>query len=406
MKEYFENLKDSDKMSFVEKTPQGNCIKGIICKKQNRYYGSLLITEVNGEKVEQFVQSFPKIKYLQDSSDIDLRYDVCCFEKLDGSCLILYPLFDADGHKLEIVPKTRGRAVADKHFLDLYDKIEKSSIYHYYKHKKGILYFEMYGILNQHQIIHYDTGIDIVLIGCYDEGRFYDPLQLWSLANAHDFKQPQELFRIDLMRIFPMSRKYGLYWDNVLVEDWFYPSGDIECAVQKVASLLDWLNRSYMERYGRLATEGVVINCTDKDGNQRYIKVKPKTILDGIRQENGVLKSDILKECRKYWDEYGSRIKEIYDEDPNHHTEYLHRMLSEDYNDVMIQKSKKKIENVFMQFWKSKEVPVGIHKICDELKEEYGDQGIGYCMRMFAQKYPMMKKQARTVYSILEVKLK
>ena len=111
----------------------------------------------------------------------------------------------------------------------------------------------------------------------------------------------------------------------------------------------------------------------------------------------------ITKEVLKYFDEYGAEVKEIYLKDKNHHTEYLHRMLSEEYSDELIQKSKKKIERVFMQIWDAKEVPVSIHNICDELVEEYGNKGIKHCIRMFAQKYPQKKKQARMVYSTLEV---
>ena len=55
-----------------------------------------------------------------------------------------------------------------------------------------------------------------------------------------------------------------------------------------------------------------------------------------------------------------------------------------------------------MQVWDSKQIPVSIHNISQELFDEYGDKGISHCMRMFAQKYPYKKKDARTVYHVLE----
>ena len=104
----------------------------------------------------------------------------------------------------------------------------------------------------------------------------------------------------------------------------------------------------------------------------------------------------------KYFDEYGSEVKELYDEDKNHHTEYIHRMLSEDYSEDMIRKSSKKIEKIFMQIWDSKQIPESLQNIAEELFNEYSDKGITHCMRMFGQKYPMKKRYSRTIYQVLE----
>ena len=68
----------------------------------------------------------------------------------------------------EIVAKTRGRPVADSHFYELYRKVDQKPINDYYKEHDGILIFELHGILNQHEIIHYNTGIDIRLIAIYE----------------------------------------------------------------------------------------------------------------------------------------------------------------------------------------------------------------------------------------------
>lgn len=414
---YFGDCKPKHIRKFQEKTPKGNCIEGYICRKPNRYLGSLLITKVNGESTNQFVQSMPKIEYFNDDRNISLMQEdswnwseVCAYEKLDGSCLIVYPLLDSDGFILEVVPKTRGRAVADSNFLKLYKKCDRTPIYEYYYHKgkRGVLFFEMYGILNQHDIIHYDTGIDLALIGCYTT-RFFKSKALKNLC-AMGFKQPDMLFE--------WSRKSGGNYITITTEKyrwWFSHIGikweDREAptpkdAVSKMVEFLEYLNAKFNEQNGRIATEGVVINCTDSNGDQKYIKVKPRDIEIKHRSEKGIPRRDIVKEVLKYFDDYDSEMEEIYKKDPNHHTEYLHRMLSEDYPEEFIQKSKKKIEDVFMQVWDSRQVPISIHNICDELVEKYGNQGITHCMRMFAQEYPTKKKQARTIYQTLEIKFK
>ena len=398
---------------FSEKTPEGNYIKGWICRATNRYHGSLLIDEFNGMEHNQFVQSMPKINYFDNEMNINLEdYYAVAYEKLDGSCLIVYPLLDENGNLMEIIPKTRGRAVADRNFQKLYKKIDKSSIYKYYRHNHGILFFELYGILNQHEILHYDTGIDIKLIGVYDykhSFQFDDYMEVDEIAEEYGFKQPEKLFllrkaslrncyKIDIRPI----GKYSYYLEDVPVDD-LYVDTKAE-AVLQIKTMLDYLNKLYNDWYGRDAIEGVVLNCFDTDYNQKYIKIKSSEIEKRHRNEQGIPRTDINKEVLKYFDDYGSEVKEIYDENPEHHTEYLYRMLGEDYSDQQIQESKDKIEKIFMQVWDSQCVPESIHNICEELINDYGEQGITDCMRMFAQKYPMKKKDAKTVYNVLEKK--
>lgn len=407
---YFNNCNPKYLRRFCEKTPDGNHINGWICHKPNRYLGSLLIDTLWGEPHEQFVQSMPKIEYFNDERDICLDSDICgvtfndavAYEKLDGSCLIIYPILDENGKIIEIVPKTRGRAVADEHFLELFSKIDRSGVWEYYRTQKGILFFELYGILNQHDIIHYQTGIDMVLIGCYDEedGGFGTPFKLWKVANLGGFKQPDEMFRINKNKIDITTLKYKWYFKDIYDE---YKQAPTRIdSVDKIQEFLEYLNKIYNHMYGRYATEGVVVNCVNSKGHQKYIKIKPRDIENKHRSENGIPRSVIVKEVLKYFDDYGSEIEEIYRKDKNHHTEYLHRMLLEEYSEEMVQKSKKKIEKIFMQIWDSKQIPQSIHTMAEELFDECSDKGITHCMRMFAQKYPMKKKDAKTVYYVLE----
>ena len=409
---YFNNCKAKYLRRFSEETPEGNFIKGWICHKPNRYLGSLLIDEVNGEKHEQYVQSMPKIEYFNDERDICLDSEICdgilhdaiAYEKLDGSCLIIYPLLWEDGMIMELVPKTRGKAVADSHFIDLYSKIDKSSIFDYYKNNTGVLFFEMYGILNQHEIIHYQTGIDLVLIGAYEEDNgefeFVRPFRLWLLAMRHGFNQPDELFRIKKKYVDITSRKYRWYFNEVMEEDKQAPTR-ID-SVDKIQEFLEYLNKTYNDMYGRYATEGVVINCTNSKGHQKYIKVKPRDIENKHRSEGGIPRSAIVKEVLKYFDDYGSEVKEIYLNNKNHHTEYIYRMLAEDYPEEHIKNSSKRIEKVFLQIWDNKQIPQSIHNMAEELFDERSHKGLVECMRLFSSRYPMKKKDAKTIYQVLE----
>ena len=401
---WFNDCKPKYLRRFHEVTPEGSLIKGWICRKSNRFLGSLLIDELWGEPHCQFVQSMPKIEYFNDERNINLDgefgINAVAYEKLDGSCLIIYPILDEHGKIVELVPKTRGKAVADSHFLDLFKKIDKTAIWRYYRKNTGILFFEMYGILNQHEIIHYQTGIDIALIGCYDKGKFLTPIELWKISSLHGMKQPDEMFRIRNDKIEISTWKYHWYFDEMPLEECVAPTR--VDSVDKIQKFLEYLNSRYNHINGRYATEGVVINCVDSNGYQKYIKVKPRDIENKHRSENGIPRSAIMKEVLKYFDDYGSEVEEIYARDKNHHTEYLHRMLLEDYNAEYVKKSSKKIEKVFMDVWDSKQVPESLQNIAEELFDEFSSQGITHCMRMFAQRYPMKKKNAKTIYQILE----
>lgn len=406
--QYFNNTKTKHLRKFEELTPKGNKISGYINQQPNFHLGSMIILSVNDEPVKQYIQSMPKIHYHTDERDISTNTINSCYEKLDGSCLILYPLKNSYGDIIEIVPKTRGRPVADKHFIELYNKVDQKPIDNYYTENDGILIFELYGILNQHDIIHYDTGIDIALIGIYEYGEHITGYGEWITGfhneEIYGFHLPDRIFTLtyhaqqeDKWRVDFTSEKYKNYLPDNPV---YYPTNTD--AVLGIKHYLEELNKEYNAMNGRIATEGVVINTIRENGSKKWLKCKPRDIEEKHKQVNGIPRSAITKECLKYFDEYGSEVKSIYGEDPKHHTEYLHRQLKEEYDEQMIFKSKKRIERIFMQIWDAKEIPVGTHEICNELFDKYGEEGISHCMRMFSQEYPQKKKDARLVYGILE----
>ena len=412
--EYFKGkVKPKHLSQFEETTPKGNTIQGYINHKPNKYLGSLLITNVNGEECIQFIHSMPKIHYYNDSRDIPITENIYyCFEKLDGTCLILYPLKNSKGEIIEVVPKTRGRAVADSHFIELYNKVDKKSINDYYKENSGVLLFELYGILNQHDIIYYDTGVDIRLIAIVDDDGNYinNPIDYTDYTYTdimkYGFKLPDPVcvlyHRGTEWYIESRSQKYYPYLKSKILN---YPT--IDDAVDGLMELLETLNKEFFEVNGRIAIEGVVINVITKCGYKRFLKCKPHDIMIKHTTENGIPRKSITKEVLKYFDEYGSTVADIYNDDPNHHTEYLYRMLEEEYPIELIHRSKNKIEKIFMQIWDNKQIPESIHKICDDLIRDYPNQSVSDLMRVFAKKYPMKKKKdARLVFTVLEKQLK
>ncbi len=394
---YFNNIKIKEFLYFNEETPKGNKISGYINRKPNRYLGSMIITSVNDNPTEQFIQSMPKIHYFKEPKDISAEMGMVnfCYEKLDGSCLIIYPLKNEKGDIIEIIPKTRGRPVADTHFMELFNKINQKSIIDYYKENEGILIFELYGILNQHDILHYDVGIDAKLISIYET----DFINNKSYIESFGFQLPDTIFELykqnDGWYIEFVSKKYKNYLNK---QSYQYPF--IEDAISGMKELLEKINKTYQEYNNRLAIEGVVINTITDKGFKKFLKCKPTSIEIKHKSESGIPKMSIRKEVYKYFDEYD--VDEMYKKDPKHHTEYIYRMLNEEYPIEYIYRSKNKIEKIFMEIWDSKQVPISIHEISQELYDKYGgEEDIGFCMRKFAEIYPTKKKDSHMVYNVL-----
>ena len=415
---YFENkVKPKHLRNFEAKTPQGNVISGYICRKPNRYLGSMVITHItekNGKSydTEQFIQSFPKIHYwddrhkLKEDEESIIYY---CQEKLDGTCMIIYSLNDEWGDLLEIVPKTRGQAVADEHILDMYKLVDKKAIEDFFKgnfHPNDTLMFELYGILNKHEINHMDTYIDIRLIGAYVDEVFLNYISIKCYSDLDNFQTPDSIFTIEK---YPYENSFSIRWCpnnnklqnyKVTCEDTFPTLYD---AVSEVKELLKQINEKYFKQNGRRVIEGVVINGEHFKNGQMYLKIKPADIEAEARQPDSVPRRFVLKEVRKYFDEFGSKVSELYEADETHYMKYVKNQLGEEFSYEQIEdpRTTRRIKNIFMDVWDSKVPPKSLQNISEDLLRENPDKSISELMKIFASTYPSKKRQSRHVYNIL-----
>ena len=420
---YFENkVKPKHLREFEAKTPQGNVIKGYICRKPNRYLGSIIITHItekNGRSydTEQFVHSFPKIHYwddrhkLKEDEESIIYY---CQEKLDGTCLIIYSLNDDLGDSIEIVPKTRGQPVADEHILDMFKLVDKKAIEEFFEgnfHANDVLMFELYGILNKHEIAYMDTYIDIRLIGAYVNETFLNYISMKCYSDLDNFQTPDSIFTIEK---YPFENSFSIMWcgRNPRIQNYMmncqnsFPT--LYDTVQEVKSLLKQINDEYKKRNGRRVIEGVVINGEHFKGGQMYLKVKPSDIEDEARKSDSVHRRFILKEIYKYFDEFSLQIPEIYQKDDTHYIRYVKHHLKEefDYEQIEDPRTLKRIKNIFMDVWDSKVPPKSLQNIAEELVRQNPDKNISELMKIFARTYPSKKRESRHVFNILSKILK
>lgn len=413
---YFDNtVQPKHLREFEAKTPDGNVIRGFISRKANRYLGSMIITHItqkNGESyyTEQFVQSFPKIHYwdkrhMLKEDEEQIVYH--CQEKLDGTCLIIYSLNDRNGNSIEIIPKSRGQAVADNRILDMYELIDKKAIEEFFEnpaHFNDTLMFELYGILNRHDVAHMETYIDIGLIGAYIDENFLDYIEMSSHCDLDKFKMPDTVFTIEK---YPHENSFSIKWGNnsklnsykITCEETFSSLYD---AINEVKVLLEKINRKYWENNGRRVLEGIVINGRHFLNGQMYLKVKPMDVELEAKQLDSVPRRFVLKEIQKYFDEFGSNVRRLYENDDTHYIKYVKSQLSEEFTYEQIEdpRTLRRIKNLFMDVWDSRVAPESIQDVCEELIRDNPDASASELMKMFAREYPTKKRQSRYAYNV------
>jgi hypothetical protein len=415
---YFEGkVKPIHLQKFEAKTPKGNMIGGYICRKANRYLGSMVITHIKEKggrsyDTEQFVQSFPKIHYWDDRHKLkedDESIIYYCQEKLDGTCIIFYSLNNDLGESIEIIPKTRGQPVADEHILSMIRLIDKKAIKNFFEddsHNNDTLMFELYGILNRHKIAHTDTYIDIRLIGACIDGNFLNYISLKCYSDLDNFMMPDTVYTIEK---YPYENSFMVEWCGtnhklanyrVTCEGSFPTLYD---AISEVRVMLKKINDGYHEENGRRVIEGVVINGEHFKGGQMYLKIKSEDIEAESRGFDTVPRRFILKEVQKYFDEYGSQVEEIYQRDETHYMKYVRFQLEEEfsYEQIHDPRTIRRIKNTFMDVWDSRIPQKSLQNICEELIRDNPEANILELMKKFAKTYPSKKRQSRDVFNIL-----
>lgn len=396
---YFDNkVKKKDLYQFKQKTKKGNIIEGYICRKPNEYLGSMFIEKVNNEDNPQFIHSMPKIHYYSKKLENIQIKKITFHEKLDGSCIIYYPLYQ-NRKIIEVIPKTRNTVIADDFIFNLLKKTITHPIEKIIKEYDTVLMFELYGVLNQHEIYNPDAYCSLTLIGGYsiNTNQMYSNSMLDSFAEKYNLRRPRHLITVHGLRgvyfITFISPYLQIYYHN----DRISVHTSLSEVIQEIKKILSKVNQESYNINGFVLTEGVVANMQKQIGG--YLKVKPEEI---ELKHKGIPTIEIKKEVRKYWDEYGSKIEAIYKQDKKHYLNYVKENLAEDFPIDIVEsnKTQKRIEKIFFTIWDAKTVPIGIQEIARTLCEENPELSLPEIMNIFSQQYPQKKNQARMVYSI------
>lgn len=272
-KRYFNSVDDQYFDKFDVITPEGNRVEGYICTEPSYYLGSLLITCVNNEPTIQFVQSMPKIHYPDTSPytyTMSIYEVINCYEKMDGTCIIMYNLLDHNQVPIEILFKTRNTVVANDEILQLIPNNLQKYYHNFKRNPQLIYYFELYGQQNKH-MINYNIPIDMKCFAVSNNALFID----------YYGDKPRLIFQIQY-------KKDGTYMVHPthnfkLQSDVNVP--DLTSAYKVIKEYLEEINQENIKRKGYPIIEGVVLQGRDENKNHLFIKLKPESVIGGLNYE-------------------------------------------------------------------------------------------------------------------------
>ena len=417
---FLKRFADNDTKDFKETTPEGNDIEGKVLMSRDRYHGSLLIEKVNGEDCVQVVRGFPKIRYIDkdydyfdDSSKRNRSPWIFTYvrEKLDGTCVGFYNLFDHNGKFLEVVPKSRQRAVLDEHFRDMLKLCDTRLIYNLHR-KYDVVYVEMYGMLNEHTLPHKQTYIDIRLIGATHRNsiKLMEPKLLMKLSQILSVKQPDRIAEINVYNDNELSLEFESSIFDDRIEDYCICES-LQEIVEHIEATLDKRNKIYLEEKGYLKYEGVVIQRRvehDSKYGIEYIKVKPETFREAFKGEGELTVpiNEIRKEVYKIINENLTEYTEDYNEKET--IQNIRNALLEEYSEIDVNHSKtRKVIVKELRKYIDSISDKGNNKLVDEILEKNPDESDPRkLMKYFASNYPMLKHKNQDIYNILEKRLR
>lgn len=361
---------------FKERDPFNpkNIVEGIICKSPGPNYGSLFITNINGERTHQMIHAVGKMGYPFDREGnwhFPKAKTIYVFEKLDGTSILAFRYFYKG--KTFVSYKTRLRpflSATSKYgnFIELWNEmLEKyPEIPNLPVINNASIAFELYGTKNK-ILLDYDTLLDArILFGRFDDGSLVTPDVLDRKGVPHATLIETIDGNTDLIKAY--ARIKGFLDENIKIKK------------------DEKIERELVE-----GMEGAVwYVVSDMDVIQ--FKCKPQYVLDiCFANAEGIPKHSIYTTCINAF------------EDTEHLTfDKIKEMLLEEFPLDLIYKKQEMIKKIM--------VDVEFHiKLKMEIIEIYKNQGFdtldffenkNMIMRYFASKYK--KEMSGKIFQILK----
>jgi len=384
-KPIFDITNENNVREFDEIDPfnEENKVKGFIHKSGKSTYGALYITHVNGKECPQNVYCTPKMEYPFDRfgvyrQDLEDR-TVYATEKIDGTNILAYRYFDADGKEF-VTYKTRLRPFLGKgqfgDFKSLWDEMLikypfiKNTVH--YMHQN--ISFELFGKRNK-ILIDYDVSLDVRTLFFIDaEGR------IACVSGFKDYLSNQEGFPPVVRNLTSMAndgKKFMERYNNLISE--------LEKALI-VIKVPDGEGGEKVESMSGI--EGSVIYVYQPGKSHwEQLKAKPSAVFDIHTAEKGIPYHSIYTTIMNAFEEGIPTIEKITE------------LLLEEFDESDVAKRKFTIRNILKEILFTKE-------LTEKIKEDYVNNNFDInadkttCMRFFGKNYD--KSLAGKIYGLLK----
>ncbi|HWE64857.1 MAG TPA: hypothetical protein VHB98_24350 [Chloroflexota bacterium] len=192
---------------FSARTPLGYAVAGHFNTEPGPNYGSLRFTQVDGPLLRPFVSpglpSFRQAPSIGSALPLgDGLVDLRAVERLDGTPVAFYPLFDADGALVEVVPRTRDSVVAAdtpwRPLATLVGQARHAGIEEAVRRQRGVFVFQLVGTANA-RLVSYPFRLRLVL-SCVLRGTgriFATYTQMRSWSNQYGLDLPTTYAEFD-----------------------------------------------------------------------------------------------------------------------------------------------------------------------------------------------------------------
>lgn len=158
---------------FSTRTPLGYAVAGYFNTEPGPSYGALRFTHVDGPLLRPFVSpglpALPRPALTPSGEALsagDGIVDLRAVERLDGTPIAFYPLFDTEGALVEVVPRTRDTVVvADTPWRPLATLVGQSrhaGIEEAVRRQRGVFVFHLVGTANA-RLVSYPFRLRLVL---------------------------------------------------------------------------------------------------------------------------------------------------------------------------------------------------------------------------------------------------
>jgi hypothetical protein len=315
------NEKELKEFEVKDTFNNDNKIVGVLCRRSDYRYGSMVLFEVNEKEIKpQVVYGTPKLEYPFNKNGEFIWPEIKeieVWDKLDGTNILSYKYYDREG-KEYLTYKTRLGPILSNtgygSFLSMWKEMleEHEWISSIIKmNPDWNLSFELYGSRNPITVKYNSPLLVKLLFGVR--------------RKDHVIRPPSQLNII----FVPLEYLPEFFSFNI------FNTSDLE----NVTKCYEFArSKMSMTNKDELLTEGMVFYAQTGDPSWRMFKCKPEEIQKIHWAASGVIHKRAIR---------NTAINAFEDVEPD--LDYLKELLKEEYTEMMIYKSKVRIDKIFKE---------------------------------------------------------